>query len=480
MSNLAAQVKLLVVDDDPKIRWVLRQGLEDDTYAVLEAGDGHAALDAFEKHRPDLILMDVKMPGMDGLEAMTHIRKLDNHVPVIVLSAYPDAKIIVEAMKNGAVDFLIKPFDIDVVKLVIQKTLERKGLLQEVASLKQQLEASAAYRDFIGESELIGEIKRQIEQVAESELNILIEGESGTGKEIVARLLHQRSNRLNGEFIKVNCAALPEHLLESELFGYEKGAFTGAVTSKVGRFDLADGGTIFLDEIGEMPLSLQAKLLQVLEHKEFFRVGGKKTIRVDVRIISATNIEMQSNIDLKKFRGDLYFRLNDVTISLPPLRNRPGDLPMLYQHFMKKYAAQYGKDPATLTPEMEHDLDSYPWPGNVRELESFVKRMVVLGYDHALRQLKGAGAFSIPMSPPAQVARLAPAAGPGATSAMPGTEQESPGFSLKKISQEAVARAEKHAIRRALEETKWNKKKAAALLEISYRSLLYKIKEYAI
>ena len=254
MSNLAAQVKLLVVDDDPKIRWVLRQGLEDDTYAVLEAGDGHAALDAFEKHRPDLILMDVKMPGMDGLEAMTHIRKLDNHVPVIVLSAYPDAKIIVEAMKNGAVDFLIKPFDIDVVKLVIQKTLERKGLLQEVASLKQQLEASAAYRDFIGESELIGEIKRQIEQVAESELNILIEGESGTGKEIVARLLHQRSNRLNGEFIKVNCAALPEHLLESELFGYEKGEFTGAVTSKVGRFDLADGGTIFLDEIGEMPL----------------------------------------------------------------------------------------------------------------------------------------------------------------------------------------------------------------------------------
>jgi DNA-binding NtrC family response regulator len=256
-SEIPKTAKILVADDDPKIRWVLRQGLEDEVFTIVEAEDGQNAIDCFQKERPDLILMDIKMPGMDGLEAMTRIKALDEDIPVVILSAYPDAKIIVQAMKDGALDFLIKPFDIDMVRMVIQKTLERKGLIQELQSLKKQLEDTSAYRNFIGESRAVLDIKQQIEQVAESELNILIEGESGTGKEIVARLLHQRSNRRGKDFIKVNCAALPEHLLESELFGYEKGAFTGAVASKVGRFDLADGGTIFLDEIGEMPLSLQ-------------------------------------------------------------------------------------------------------------------------------------------------------------------------------------------------------------------------------
>ena len=475
MTDHTQIAKILIVDDDPKIRWVLRQGLEDDIFNVVEAEDGLSAVETFQKENPDLILMDVKMPGMNGLEAMAQIKEQDSDIPVVILSAYPDAKIIVQAMKEGALDFLIKPFDIDMVRMVIQKTLERKGLIQEVQSLKKQLEESSAYSQFIGDSRPMLEIKQQIEQVAESELNILIEGESGTGKEIVARLLHQRSSRKDKAFIKVNCAALPEHLLESELFGYEKGAFTGAVSSKVGRFDLADQGTIFLDEIGEMPLSLQAKLLQVLEHKEFFRVGGKKLIKVDVRIISATNIEMQRNIEEKKFRGDLYFRLNDVTISLPPLRQRLGDIPLLYQAFVAKYATQYGKEPQSLTAEIEKDLEQYPWPGNVRELESFVKRMVVLGYDNALRQLTGPSPFSAPMigttesSPPAAGDEPSPSSAPAPES-----------FALKKISQEAVAKAEKKAIRRALEETKWNKKKAAALLEISYRSLLYKIKEYAI
>lgn len=476
MATAAAveNARVLVVDDDPKIRWVLRQGLEDGIFSICDAEDGLSAIEVFEKERPDLILMDVKMPGMDGLEAMKRIKELDEDVPVVILSAYPDAKIIVQAMKNGAVDFLIKPFDIDMVKMVITKTLERKGMAQEIQKLKKELEVSSAYGSFIGDSAPIQEIKQQIEQVAESDLNILIEGESGTGKEIVARLLHQLSTRSKKAFIKVNCAALPEHLLESELFGYEKGAFTGAVTSKVGRFDLADGGTIFLDEIGEMPLSLQAKLLQVLEHKEFFRVGGKKTIHVDVRIISATNIEMQRNLEEKRFRNDLYFRLNDVTISLPPLRSRQGDLPLLYEHFMKKYTAQYEKDPIPLNAEIERDLLAYSWPGNVRELESFIKRMVVLGYDNALRQLRGAGAFSVPLTQEAE-AESSPDASTGEDG-----EPSMESFSLKKISEKAVTQAEKQAIRRALEETKWNKKKAASLLEISYRSLLYKIKEYAL
>ncbi len=470
MAKVAARARIMVADDDPKIRWVLRQGLEDETFTVLEAEDGSNAIEVFQQERPELILMDVKMPGMDGLAAMERIKALDDDVPVIVLSAYPDAKIIVQAMKNGAVDFLIKPFDIDMVKMVIRKTLEHRGLVKELQDLKKQLSTSSVFDSFVGDSKSMLDVKRQVEQVAESDLNILIEGESGTGKEIVARLLHQLSRRRKKSFVKVNCAALPEHLLESELFGYDKGAFTGALTGKVGRFDLADGGTIFLDEIGEMPLSLQAKLLQVLEHKEFFRVGGKKNIQVDVRIISATNVEMEANIENKRFRNDLYFRLNDVTISLPPLRVRLDDLPLLYHFFMKKYTAEYGKEPIPLSTEIENDLCNYSWPGNVRELESFVKRMVVLGYENALRQLKGAGAFSIPL----EVAADKPP-----VEALSKSDAKST-FSLKRIAQKAVSEAEKKAIRRALEETKWNKKKAANLLEVSYRSLLYKVKEYGI
>jgi DNA-binding NtrC family response regulator len=474
MADLVRTPKILVVDDDPKIRWVLRQGLEDDNYDVDEAEDGLEALQKFETFQPDLTLMDVKMPGMDGLEAMSKIREMNIKTPIIVLSAFPDSKIIVQAMKSGAEDFLIKPFDIEMVKMIIQKTLEREGMKEEIEKLKGELEISSAYGQFVGDSLPMREIKQQIEQVADSELNILIEGESGTGKEIVARLLHQRSERKRNPFIKVNCAALPEHLLESELFGYEKGAFTGAVNSKPGRFELADGGTIFLDEIGEMPLSLQAKLLQVLEHKEFFRVGGKKLITVDVRIISATNIDMQKNIDLSIFRSDLYFRLNDVTISLPPLRSRIDDLALLFEHFMLKYSKQYGKEPVPFSEAIETELSSYEWPGNVRELESFIKRMVVLGYENALRQLKGAGAFSVPKKVGAG------ADGQGDEPEENENSQPPDTYSLKVIAQKALSRAEKRAIRRAREKTKWNRKRAAELLEISYRSLWYKIKEYEI
>lgn len=455
---------ILAVDDDPQIRWILTQGLGDDKYETRQAEDGFAAIEQVNLIRPDLVLLDVKMPGMDGIETLQRIKQIDPRVHVLVLSAYPDARVVVDAMKKGAVDFIQKPFDMDLVRVLVEKTLERKSLETELTTARAELEKASAYGHFIGDSAAMVSVKNLIEQVADSDLTVLIMGDSGTGKEIVARLLHQISSRRNEPFIKVNCAALPEHLLESELFGFEKGAFTGATTSKPGRFEMANEGTIFLDEIGEMPVGLQSKLLQVLEQKEFFRIGGKKNIRVDVRIVAATNRDLEGLIDEKAFRKDLYYRLEDVIVPLPRLCDRSADIALLCDYFLRREADRYAKAVPVLSPEALETLRNHSWPGNVRELESLMKRVVVLGNEEPIRRLNDRRPDPAESGIPANLDAL--------------LDEEN--FSLKHITHQAITRVEKETIRRALEKCKWNKKRSSELLGISYRSLLYKIKEYDI
>lgn len=461
--NVNSKSIILAVDDDPQIRWILTQGLADPHYEIRAAEDGLTAVQLAKELKPDLVLLDVKMPGMDGIEALERIKEINSSIYVIVLSAYPDARVVVDAMRKGAVDFIQKPFDMDVVRLLVKKTIERKDLEKELTSTRAELEKASAYGSFIGDSPAIEKVKQLIEQVADSDLTILVTGDSGTGKEIVARLLHQLSGRHANQFIKVNCAALPEHLLESELFGFEKGAFTGATASKPGRFEMAHEGTIFLDEIGEMPVGLQSKLLQVIEQKEFFRIGGKKNIKVDVRIVAATNRDLEAQIQEKAFRDDLFYRLQDVVIHLLPLKDRASDIPLLVDYFLRRDGARYNKGYTPLSNAAMEILKNHPWPGNIRELESLVKRVVVLGNEEPILKLteKKMEARESVVEPE-----------------LDSLSEDS--FSLKDVTHQAIVRVERETIRRALEKCKWNKKRTSELLGISYRSLLYKIKEYSI
>lgn len=463
MSITNSKSVILAVDDDPQIRWILTQGLNDPHYELRAAEDGLSAVQMAKDIKPDLILLDVKMPGMDGIEALERIKEHNPAIHVIVLSAYPDARVVVDAMRKGAVDFIQKPFDMDVVRMLVKKTLERRDLEKELTSAKAELEKASAYGSFIGDSPAIERVKQLIEQVADSDLTVLVTGESGTGKEIVARLLHQMSSRHANAFVKVNCAALPEHLLESELFGFEKGAFTGATASKPGRFEMAHEGTIFLDEIGEMPVGLQSKLLQVIEQKEFFRIGGKKNIKVDVRIVAATNRDLEERIAEKEFRNDLYYRLEDVVVDLPALKERSSDIALLVDYFLRRDSAKYNKAYTPLSASAMEILRNHDWPGNIRELESLMKRVVVLGSEEPVQKLTD-------RRPDAPEAPIEPD-----LDAILGDS-----FSLKDVTHKAIVRVEMETIRRALEKCKWNKKRSSELLGISYRSLLYKIKEYSI
>jgi two-component system response regulator AtoC len=408
-----------------------------------------------------------------------------------MLSAYGETKQIVKAMKLGASDFISKPFDVEELEIVIHGVLEKSELKQEVRHLRSELEAKSEFENFVGDSPKMLEVKAIIEQVADSELTVLIRGDSGTGKEVVARIIHQLSGRRQDAFVKVNCAALPKELLEAELFGYEKGAFTGAVKKKPGRFELASRGTIFLDEIGEMSPDLQAKLLQVLEHREFMRVGGVQTIRVDVRILCATHRDMETALAQGLIREDLFYRLNEITLFLPPLRERKEDIPLLVEHMLRHYCRQYHREYRPFSRKSMALLQGYDWPGNVRELENLVKQIVVRNDQSIIAQ-----AVSTPLArrphpqgiPEEQRAIdqvadrriVTPQAAPAenASPFQPGGVPE--GLPLKEATRRAVQSTEKTLIKDALEKTRWNRKKAAQLLQISYRSLLYKIKEYQI
>ncbi len=369
---------LLVADDDPGLRESLERTLTREGFRVVLASDGNAALERLQAGGIDLVLTDLKMPGLTGIEVLRAAKAIAPDVDVILLTAFGTVEEAVKAMKEGAYDFLTKPFRREQILKLIAKALERRDLIQQNRALQQRLDDLLQQGVVIGSSPAFRRMMTLVEQVADSSATVLIQGESGTGKELVAGAIHQRSARRKGPFVAVNCAALPETLLESELFGYEKGAFTGAAGRKEGRFELADGGTLFLDEVADLSPVTQPKILRVLQEGEFDRLGGTRSLRVDVRIVAATNQDLAQMVRDKRFREDLYYRLNVITINVPPLRERREDIRVLAQHFLRIYAAKNNRTLEGFTDEAMRRLEAYAWPGNVRELENVIERGVVL------------------------------------------------------------------------------------------------------
>ncbi len=366
---------ILIADDEQGVRESLKRLLEFESYRVLVAEDGTRALDLISSEFVDLVLLDIKMPGMDGMEVLSHIHEDQPELPVVIISGHGTIQTAVEATRLGAYDFIEKPIDADRILLVIRNGLEQRKLLRENISLKEEFKR---YTKIVGEHPDVLAIMETVRKVAATNARVLIMGENGTGKEMVARALHEMSQRSQEPFVEVNCAAIPEELIESELFGHEKGSFTGAVSRRVGKFELADGGTLFLDEVGDMSHNAQAKVLRVLQESVFERVGGTETMKVDVRVIAATNKDLLKACQGGKFREDLYYRLNVVPITIPPLRNRISDLPMLVDHFLRQTAEELGQPAKKLSKRAMNALSEYTWPGNVRELRNLVERLIIL------------------------------------------------------------------------------------------------------
>ncbi len=513
------RIAVLVVDDEESVRTFLAELLGNAGYQVRCAASGAQALEMLEGGSFDAVLLDVVMPEMSGLEVLRNYRGAGGAAPVIVLSALAGADDAVRAMKMGASDYLAKPFSNDELEDVLARALgtrapARPAMPGLTRGAPQVLESLSEARVLISTSPAMRRARALVERIADTDVPVLLLGESGTGKEVIAREIHARSQRRSRPFIKVNCAALPGELLESELFGHERGAFTGATAEKPGKFELADQGTIFLDEIGEMAIRLQAKLLQVLQDEEFFRVGGKKSVRVDSRVVVATNRDLEKEIALGNFREDLYYRLNVVAIRLPPLRERMEDMVPLTDHFLKKYGRHYIHGVSELPTEVLRAFTEYDWPGNVRELENMVRRLCVLKDPTlVLDELRsGRAPASAPSLPTAyggddgassvQMLEMpARGGGPAAPTSEVPVNQVSPRYanpfdipqppppppsmpvgemSLKDIGKRAAMLAEREAILAMLQRTAWNKRKAASKLRISYKALLYKIKECGI
>jgi two-component system response regulator AtoC len=476
----------MVVDDDPAMCEFLRAFLTQRGYNAITFSTAEEAVTRYGDQRPAAVILDLVMPGrMDGLEALGEFKKIDRDVPVIVLSGQGRTNVVVQAMKLGAADFVSKPFDDTDLEVPLTNALKQRQLSREVASLREQLQSQSKYKTLFGNSGRMDEVRELIHRVADTDVTVLVRGESGTGKELVARALYALSLRRDRPFVKVNCAALPTELLESELFGFERGAFTGALQHKPGKFEFANHGTMFLDEISEMTPALQAKLLQVLQDGEFSRLGGKHDVRVDVRIVAATNRDLEQAVASGQFREDLFFRLNVVCIQLPPLRERREEIPILTEHFLKKYSVQYNKPYGEISAEtmalfMEHD-----WPGNVRELENLIKRAVVLGSEAPICKdlsqsiAMGAQRSSRSAAPAYAAAGANRPAAPDvvAPATIAAAAAEAGNYSLKDISRTAAREAERGLILKMLQQTRWNRKETAENLGISYKALLYKIKE---
>jgi two-component system, NtrC family, response regulator AtoC len=450
--------KILLVDDEPGMLRYIKTLLEVDDYKVETACTGEEAVEKVQKGlQPELVLLDLLMPGIDGLQTLEQLRKLQPNLKVVMLSCVTDTRKVVQAIRLGAHDYLTKPFQKAELDAVIDQCLgtNQQNYPGEVEELCDDV-------FFVAASPAMRKLRSQAALVANVDIPVLMLGESGTGKEVMARLIHKLSPRAHRTFLKVNCAAVPGDLLESELFGYEPGAFTGATHPKPGKFELCNKGTILLDEIGEMPPLLQAKLLHVLQDQTFSRLGGRTVIKVDVRILAATNINIPEAIANKRLREDLYYRLNAFTLNVPPLRERKEEIPILLKHFMSRMAERYARPPLPLSPTMLQACQDYSWPGNLRELNNFIKRYLVLGDEKlAIHELEPKHDGGSPL-------------GPGS-----GNGSESAG-GLKSLSRNAKDGAEAEAIAKALDETNWNRKQAAILLKISYKALLYKIRQYGI
>jgi len=370
---------ILIADDEANIRRVLEAVLSKEGFEVITAENGKRALDAVSTNTAiDVLVSDLIMPDINGVELLEAARQINPSISVIMITAHGTIKSAVDAMRLGAFDYIAKPFDLDELKVVVKKALERRHLIDENRELRQQLKTRYRFDNIVGTSSKMQEVFRLVERVADTRASVLIRGESGTGKELIARAIHFNSSRAQSPFVPVVCIALSEQLLESELFGHEKGAFTGAISQKPGRFEMAHGGTLFLDEIGDIPGKVQMKLLRILQEREFERVGGTKTIRVDVRVVTATNQDLENAVKEGKFREDLYYRLQVVQIIIPPLRDRLDDIPLLVEHFIDKYAKDNGKSVRYASPEALELMMNYRWPGNVRELENAIERAIVL------------------------------------------------------------------------------------------------------
>jgi two-component system response regulator AtoC len=456
---MSEPAKILLVDDEPGMLRYIRTLLEVDDYKVETASTGEEALQHVEKGMlPDLVLLDVLMPGIDGLETLERLRRMKPGIKVVMLSCVNDARKVVQAMRLGAHDYLTKPFQKAELDAVIDQCLG-----QGKQTFTGEVEEVGEDVFFIAASPAMRKIRSQAALVANVDIPVLLLGESGTGKEVLARLVHKLSPRAHRTFLKVNCAAVPADLLESELFGYEQGAFTGATHAKPGKFEICNKGTILLDEIGEMPPQLQAKLLHVLQDGQFSRLGSRTVVKSDVRILAATNIDIPEALATKRLREDLYYRLNAFTLHLPPLRERKEEIPILLKQFMSRMAERYARPPLPLSPSLLQACQDHPWPGNLRELNNFLKRYLILGDENLA------------------VSELQPRNdGTGGASGEASSKTANGAGGLKSLARNAKDGAEAEAITRALEQTNWNRKQAAAILQISYKALLYKIRQYGI
>ncbi|RJP14967.1 MAG: sigma-54-dependent Fis family transcriptional regulator [Candidatus Abyssobacteria bacterium SURF_5] len=446
------RAQILVIDDEPLMRDFLEETLFRAGYELITAADGNAGLDEIKNNAFDLIVTDLKMPGIDGLELLSNVKRIQPDTSVVIMTAYASVETAVQALKAGAADYIMKPFTPDEIEHVVRKALYERKLENENRYLRSEIEQSFNFQEMVGSSQAMLAIYDQIKKISQSKASVLIRGESGTGKELIARAIHYASPRKDKPFIKINCAALAPTLLESELFGHEKGSFTHAINKKIGRFELADEGTLLLDEIGEMDPGLQSKLLRVLQEKEFERVGGTKPIKVDARIISTTNRDLETAIEQQRFREDLYFRLNVIPIKITPLRDRKEDIPALAQHFLKKHALENNDQMKKLDPEALALLMRHNWPGNVRELENCIERAVVLCPGESITPEY----FAFPLQ------KTRP--------------QSSDGVFLPESA--TIGEAERLMILHTLKRTNNNKTRTAEILDISVRTLRNKLKEY--
>jgi DNA-binding NtrC family response regulator len=456
-----APAQILIVEDKDSLRTMLRHALERPGHAVIEARDQPEAIRMMQQSQPALVLSDLRLPEGDGFGVLRASKEIDPDVPVIVMTAYGSIEDAVAAMKEGALDFLAKPIDPDHLVLLVSRALEQRRLVTENLLMKEELAIRRGAPQLIGDDPSLRKLFASLQRAAATDTTVLIEGESGTGKELFARSLHALSPRAEAPFVAINCAAIPENLLETELFGYEKGAFTGAAQRKIGKFEMAHRGTLFLDEIGEMALPLQAKILRALEERRFERVGGTSQVQIDVRLVAATNRALKAAIAARRFREDLYFRLSVFPITVPPLRDRPGDIPLLARFFVERFCRDMKKRTLSFSQSAIEMLQAYRWPGNVRELQNCIERAVILADSDAIQPRH----LNLSLAPPE---REAPS--PWAQIDLTGT--------LAEATRRVISQVERIKLETALREADGNKGRASELLHLSYKMLLMKLREH--